>query len=227
MKLSDYSTSSSDVSTNEQLSKNLSVNNLLSATEVSKTNKTARTSDALGSRTALPEHLICFSHLRWNFVYQRPQHLLSRASEQMTVWFLEEPIWGNELRVEVRSEGDNLRIVVPHIPHRTPHEEVLAFQRRMVDQLIESESITNYVAWYYTPMALLFSEHLTPTCTVYDCMDELSAFKGAPRELLNLETKLMGFRAVSTSLISRKHAVDRPTPLIRLKFRSHGLAFRV
>ncbi len=109
----------------------------------------------------------------------------------MKVWFLEEPIWGNELRVEVRSEGDTLRVVVPHIPHGTSHEDVLAFQRRMVDQLLESERITSYVAWYYTPMALLFSDHLTPTRTVYDCMDELSAFKGAPRELLNLETSLM------------------------------------
>ncbi|MEZ0487752.1 glycosyltransferase family 1 protein [Fibrella aquatica] len=148
-------------------------------------------SDIVGSRTALPENLICFSHLRWNFVYQRPQHLLSRASKEMKVWFLEEPIWGHELRVEVRSEGDNLQIVVPHIPHGTPHQDVLAYQRRMVDQLIESERIDNYVAWYYTPMALLFSDHLTPTRTVYDCMDELSAFLGAPRELLDLETKLM------------------------------------
>ncbi len=194
MKLSDYSASSSDVSTNDQLSQSSLANSLLSAsvTDVTKTKKSGHTADVSGSRTALPEHLICFSHLRWNFVYQRPQHLLTRASEQMTIWFLEEPIWGNDLRVEVRSEGEKLRIIVPHIPHGTPHEEMLAFQRRMVDQLIESERITDYVAWYYTPMALLFSDHLTPTRTVYDCMDELSAFKGAPRELLNLETKLLG-----------------------------------
>lgn len=192
MKLSDYPASSSDVSTNEQLSKSSSVNNLLSATDLSKTTKSGRTADESGSRTALPDHLICFSHLRWNFVYQRPQHLLSRASEQMTVWFLEEPIWGQDLRVEVRSEGDNLKVVVPHIPHGTPHEEVLAYLRRMVDQLIESEHITSYVAWYYTPMALSFTDHLTPTHVVYDCMDELSAFLGAPRELIELETKLIG-----------------------------------
>ncbi|XWW44023.1 glycosyltransferase family 1 protein [Fibrella sp. USSR17] len=192
MKLSDYSASSTGVSTNEQMSNTSSINNLVAATDLSKANKSAFVSDVAGKQTALPEHLICFSHLRWNFVYQRPQHLLSRASEQLTVWFLEEPVWGSDLRIEVRSEGDNLNIVVPHIPHGTPHEEVLAYQRRMVDQLIESERITNYVAWYYTPMALLFSDHLTPDRTVYDCMDELSAFLGAPRQLLELETKLMG-----------------------------------
>ncbi|MEZ0540943.1 glycosyltransferase family 1 protein [Fibrella arboris] len=191
MKLSDYSSSPSDVSTNEHLSKNTSVNNLLTTTDLNKTSNPGRVADATGDQAALPEHLICFSHLRWNFVYQRPQHLLSRASEQMTVWFLEEPIWGHELRVEVRSEGDRLKVIVPHIPHGTPHQDVLAYQRRMVDQLIESERITSYVAWYYTPMALLFSDHLTPDRIVYDCMDELSAFLGAPRELINLETMLM------------------------------------
>ncbi|RYF77470.1 MAG: glycosyltransferase family 1 protein [Cytophagaceae bacterium] len=192
MKLSDYSTSSSGASTNEQLTNSTSISNTPNTTELSKATKLGRAADELSKETELPEHLLCFSHLRWNFVYQRPQHLMSRASGQMKVWFLEEPIWGNDLRVEVRSEGDNVKVVVPHIPHGTPHEEVLTYQRRMVDQLIESERISTYVAWYYTPMALLFSDHLTPTRTVYDCMDELSAFLGAPRELLDQETKLIG-----------------------------------
>ncbi|MBO0952216.1 glycosyltransferase family 1 protein [Fibrella forsythiae] len=192
MKLSDYSTSSSGASTTENLSNSTAVNTFSNTTELNKVAKLGRATDALSNEAELPEHLLCFSHLRWNFVYQRPQHLMSRASQQMTVWFLEEPIWGHDLRVEVRSEGDNLKVVVPHIPHGTPHQEVIAYQRRMVDQLIESERIANYVAWYYTPMALLFSDHLTPTRTVYDCMDELSAFLGAPRELLDQETRLMG-----------------------------------
>ena len=99
-------------------------------------------------------------------MYQRPQHLMSRASQQLTVWFLEEPVWGDDLRVEVRTEGENLFVVVPHIPHGTPFDDVLAYQRRMVDQLMESRQINRFVAWYYTPMALLFSDHLTPTRTV-------------------------------------------------------------
>ncbi len=67
----------------------------------------------------------------------------------------------------------------------------MAYQRRMVDQLIESEQLTEFAAWYYTPMALLFSSHLAPSLTVYDCMDELSAFMGAPRELIDLEKQLI------------------------------------
>jgi len=37
--------------------------------------------------------LVCFSHLRWDFVFQRPQHLLTRAARQFRVYFVEEPIY--------------------------------------------------------------------------------------------------------------------------------------
>ena len=214
MKISDYSASSPDVSANDQLTTSSPVRDLLTKTDPAKVaqpdpvhrGQIARPG-AAASRTdsdsvetvanvparpnSLPEHLICFSHLRWNFVYQRPQHLMSRAGQYTTVWFLEEPIWDNDLRVEVRSEGENINVVVPHIPHGTPHPEVLTYLRRTVDQLLESERITDYITWYYTPMALQFSDHLAPTYTVYDCMDELSAFLGAPRELLDQESRLI------------------------------------
>ena len=36
--------------------------------------------------------LICISHLRWDFVWQRPQHLLSRLAKTHRVLFVEEPI---------------------------------------------------------------------------------------------------------------------------------------
>jgi UDP-galactopyranose mutase len=39
-------------------------------------------------------------------------------------------------------------------------------------------------------MALAFSDHLSPIVTVYDCMDELSAFQGAPPELMEMEDLL-------------------------------------
>ncbi len=135
--------------------------------------------------------LICFSHLRWNFVYQRPQHLLSRASRQHRVWFIEEPIWDNQQRVEVRKVNDSLTVVVPHLLHGTSPDNALAAQRHVVDELIAREHITDFAAWYYTPMALLFSDHLKPKLTVYDCMDELSAFWGAPPKLLEQERELI------------------------------------
>lgn len=138
-----------------------------------------------------PQTLICFSHLRWNFVYQRPQHLMTRASENYRVYFIEEPIWGDELRVTTCQQGDQLTVVVPHLPHGLSHEEFIRYQRQLVDELLEREKITDFVAWYYTPMALLFTDHLKPAVTVYDCMDELSAFLGAPRELIDKEKELI------------------------------------
>ena len=135
--------------------------------------------------------LICFSHLRWNFVYQRPQHLLSRASRQWRVWFIEEPIYGDSQRVEVRTISENLTVVVPHLKHGTNHEDAIRQQRESVDQLLAQHNIQDFIAWYYTPMALAFSDHLKPRLTIYDCMDELSAFLGAPASLLNKEKALL------------------------------------
>ncbi|GAB4016752.1 glycosyltransferase family 1 protein [Spirosoma migulaei] len=135
--------------------------------------------------------LICFSHLRWNFVYQRPQHLLNRASQTWRVWFIEEPIYGNENRVELRPISETLTVVVPFLKHGTSHEDAVRQQRAAIDQLLDQHSIHDFIAWYYTPMALTFSDHLTPRLTVYDCMDELSAFLGAPKSLLDKEKALL------------------------------------
>jgi glycosyltransferase involved in cell wall biosynthesis len=135
--------------------------------------------------------LICFSHLRWNFVYQRPQHLLERASKNYRVWLIEEPIRDNTLRMNVCKQADNLTVLVPHLPHNTTPEDAIRLQRQLIDEFIAREQISDFIAWYYTPMALLFSDHLQPRLTVYDCMDELSAFLGAPPQLLEQETRLI------------------------------------
>lgn len=144
-----------------------------------------------GSANHTIPDLICFSHLRWNFVYQRPQHLLSRAAKNYRVWFLEEPIWSDSLHMSVSKQSDQLTVLVPHLPHGTSPDEAVRLQRQLLDEFISRESIRSFVAWYYTPMALLFSDHLQPSLTVYDCMDELSAFWGAPPQLLQKEKQLM------------------------------------
>ncbi|MDB5231530.1 MAG: glycosyltransferase family 1 protein [Chitinophagaceae bacterium] len=135
--------------------------------------------------------LVCFSHLRWNFVYQRPQHLLSRFAKHCRVFFIEEPIFGSETeRLEV-NEKNNVWVVVPHFPHDLSHEIVLDKQKKMLAGFFEMMEITQFISWYYTPMALPFTEDLTPALTVYDCMDELSAFKFAPSILTHLEKELL------------------------------------
>ena len=136
--------------------------------------------------------VLCFSHLRWKFVYQRPQHLLTRAGRHANVFVLEEPIGADVPKPELRSEQQDSDVVVltPLLPHGMSGTESIDAQRALLDQWIESRDISQLIAWYYTPMALAFSSHLQPDVTIYDCMDELSAFQGAPPEMLEQEQKL-------------------------------------
>jgi UDP-galactopyranose mutase len=61
----------------------------------------------------------------------------------------------------------------------------------LVDGLLALHDIEGYVLWYYTPMAMTFSAHLTPAAVVYDCMDELSGFAHAPAGIRDAERELM------------------------------------
>ena len=136
--------------------------------------------------------LVCLSHLRWDFVYQRPQHLLSRCAEGRRVFFFEEPVHdGGPLRLEIKERG-RVRVVVPHLPDGLTSDVAReAAQRSMVERMLADHGVKDYVLWYYTPMALQFTRHLRPRAVVYDCMDELSAFKGASPLLRGLESELM------------------------------------
>ena len=139
--------------------------------------------------------LLCFSHLRWDFVFQRPQQLMSRFSEQMTVVFWEEPVEIGKKEVahlKVRSAEDypNVRLVVPHLPEGLDEERRDAVLKRLLDAYSAGLS-SPIVAWYYTPMMLPFSRDLDASVTVYDAMDELSKFKFAPAQLLDLEQELI------------------------------------
>jgi UDP-galactopyranose mutase len=136
--------------------------------------------------------LICFSHLRWDFVFQRPQHLLTRCARERRVFFFEEPVWdaSDGPTLQVREDG-NITIATPHLPPGTTRREAVDAQRVLLDRLIAHRNITTYVVWYYTPMALAFSDHLEPECVVFDCMDELSAFANAPAALKYAEAALL------------------------------------
>ena len=138
--------------------------------------------------------LVCFSHLRWDFVYQRPQHLLSRCARKRRVFFVEEPIFSNcSMRLDVRETDPGVHVVVPHLPEGLRSEIAInAVMKDLTRQLFMDHDIKQYVFWYYTPLALSFTDHLNPVAAVYDCMDELSAFKGAPSKLPALEKELFG-----------------------------------
>jgi len=135
--------------------------------------------------------LICFSHLRWNFVYQRPQHLLSRFAQHTRVFFVEEPIFQDGAnRLQIQEPVKNVFVVVPMLQHGLEEDCILTVQRDLLNDLFSIMDINRFISWYYTPMSLPFSDHLQPAATVYDCMDELSAFKFAPVALKENERRL-------------------------------------
>ena len=140
----------------------------------------------------LPKNLLCFSHLRWDFVYQRPQHLLSRFSELTKVYFLEEPTFEpiETAYLDFSQRLPYLWVCVPRLPLGLDKKQTNARLRELLAGLFVGKEMRDFIFWYYTPMALEFSAHLEPRLTVYDCMDELSAFKFAPEELNELEDNL-------------------------------------
>jgi len=137
--------------------------------------------------------LFCLSHLRWNFVFQRPQHLLTRAAKTNMVVYFEEPVFENVPKPFLRATepSANLRVLTPVLPNGTTAAEAIAIQRKLVEKALAAAQYDRLVLWYYTPMALPFTDHVDCDVCVYDCMDELSAFRNAPRELVQMERLLM------------------------------------
>lgn len=145
------------------------------------------------SRPSYKRVLMCFSHLRWNFVFQRPQHLLTRAARSYDVLFFEEPVF--ELtphpRIRITRPAPSIQVLTPVLPEGTPAHEIDILLRGLVDRTLATQDHDELVLWYYTPMALSFTDHLESDFCVYDCMDELSAFKNAPPMMARMERLLM------------------------------------
>lgn len=135
--------------------------------------------------------LVCFSHLNWNFVYQRPQHLLSRFTSQYRVFYIQEFCYNDQpdgYSIKMGAEG--VSIVSPNLNDFT-HDNETERRRVIIDDIVNAENINDYILWYYTPLSLMFSDHLQPRLTIYDCMDELSAFKFADPKLKETEELLL------------------------------------
>ena len=141
----------------------------------------------------MPSNVVCLSHLRWDFVFQRPQHLLTRFAQSFNIFFLEEPIFDapGQPFYSYSKRGENILVVVPHLKPGMSADEIKTVQKTLFDQFMENKDLADYAYWYYTPMALEFTRKHTPNVIIYDCMDELSAFKFAPEELRNLEKELL------------------------------------
>ena len=139
--------------------------------------------------------LLCFSHLRWEFVFQRPQHLMMRFARELPVVYWEEPIdcgRGVPATLHVRPAPGvpNVTLVTPKIPLSLSERSQEIILKNLLDLFLAARP-GRVVRWYYTPMMLPFSRHVDAQVTVYDCMDELSAFRFAPPRLLDLEDELI------------------------------------
>jgi UDP-galactopyranose mutase len=136
--------------------------------------------------------LLCLSHLRWDFVFQRPHHLLSRAARSHRVFYVEEPVRDAAVAHLTRSTHDGVTVVVPHIVDEGDAGDVPQM-RRLLDRLMAEHDIRRPLVWYYTPMALPWSRqvHARARSIVYDCMDHLAGFTGAPAGLIALEEELL------------------------------------
>lgn len=136
--------------------------------------------------------ILVFSHLRWDFVYQRPQHLLTRLAEHYKICFFEEPSFRpGQGGLECSTPHPNITVCKPHTPVEMPgfHDDHLPYLKKMVRELVRDGEET--IVWFYTPMALPLLQELPASLVVYDCMDELAAFKNPPRQLLQRENSLL------------------------------------
>lgn len=136
--------------------------------------------------------LIVFSHLRWDFVYQRPQHLISRLAQHNQILFFEEPLYTDgPAKTEIYSPLPNLTVLKPYTPVNKPgfHDEQMPHLKEMLRAV--KARFDDPVVWFYTPMALPLLDELKARHIVYDCMDELSAFKNPPLGLIAREDALL------------------------------------
>lgn len=134
--------------------------------------------------------ILCLSHLRWDLVFQRPQHLMTRAAAEHDVLYFEEPVreaarWPS---LRIRADRSGVRVATPVLP--ADCQDVNAALKSLVDGLIRKTPHEQLVIWYYTPMAMDFAGHLAADVIVYDCMDELSAFRDPPPGLRASEERL-------------------------------------
>ncbi|WP_318386082.1 NAD(P)-binding protein [Enterobacter sp.] len=136
--------------------------------------------------------LYVFSHLRWDFVFQRPQHLLTRLAQDYPIFFIEEPIYSPDPAGLVMSHpAPNVTVIKPHTPSQAAgfHDSQIAHLQPLLAEIVDEDDAP--IVWFYTPMALPLLAVFNPSLVIYDCMDELAAFEHAPRQLLQRESALL------------------------------------
>jgi UDP-galactopyranose mutase len=117
---------------------------------------------------------------------------MTRFARDNRVFFIEEPVFVNDhvAQLDLVRRSENLFVVTPRLPKGLSETEANLAQQTLLDELFAECAVDEYILWYYTPMALAFTHHLNPLAVVYDCVDELSAFRGAPLVMREREAQL-------------------------------------
>lgn len=137
------------------------------------------------------QDLICLSHLRWDFVYQRTHHLMSRFARTRRVFFVEEVVDSPAIELKMRLTAPNIWVIQPHLPFSLARADQHNILRYLLDELRYDREIHDYVLWYDTPLALPWTDHLTPRVVVYDCMEAGAGFSGDGDALTTYERTLL------------------------------------
>ena len=154
--------------------------------------QTNNSSTPLAANASVLPTMVVFCHLRWDFVYQRPQQLLSRLAEYYRILVVEEPFYHEgQSFLKTYSPCPNITVIQPHTPVHAGgfHDDQFAVIETLLADILPKDE--KPVVWFYTPMALPLLRAVNPSLVVYDCMDELSAFKNAPAQLLQRESDLL------------------------------------
>lgn len=178
--------------------------------------------------------LVAFSHLRWDFVWQRPQQVLSRLAKEIPVLYIEEPVGAaSKDMLELRLDGrvTIARVHLHDLPARCSfgdgvNDRVAA----LLEPLLSDDE--DLLAWYYTPMAIgAFPDSIPPAMTVFDAMDDLASFCNAPSQMRAQEERMLEmadlvFTGGPTLYRQRQHRHPRvfcfPSGVDRAHFASPG-----
>jgi glycosyltransferase involved in cell wall biosynthesis len=175
----------------------------------------------LGERQS-PENypIIVHSHLKWDWVWQRPQQFLSRFAKRHPILFVEEPVGKEGVsapRAVLRELPGvpNIVVVQTEFPPEMlgDREQLDAEQFRLVNSVLSGPLGRRFdrpVQWFYDPMAVTaFAQQMNERAIVYDCMDQLSQFRGAPAELVKRERELLALADVVFAGGPRIHEAKR------------------
>ncbi len=136
--------------------------------------------------------LICFSHLRWDYIYHRPQHILTRFATKFRVFFVEEPImYEGDDKFEVTITKSNVWRVVPMLSTKKVRKSLVNRQIFLLKSMFSIFEIKEYIFWYYSPMAIKITREFFPVKVIYDCIEEFSVQKHISSYSPNLETELL------------------------------------